>query len=75
MPKKVPPYEKPMPCVTGGDWSVGFNSPNSLQHAELLSVLGRGLQKLYGDVVEEGVPEHLAQYVEQLDGQESDREG
>jgi hypothetical protein len=25
------------------------------------------LQKLYGDLVEEGVPEHLAQYVEQLD--------
>jgi hypothetical protein len=76
MPKKVPPQEKAsVPFVTGGDWSVGFNSPTSLQHAELLSVLGRGLQKLYGDVVEEGVPEHLAQYVEQLDGQESDREG
>ena len=75
MPKKVPPQEKPMPFITGGDWSVGINTGTSLQQAEILTVLGRGLQKLYGDVVEEGVPEHLAQYVEQLDGQESDREG
>ncbi len=74
MSKKVPPQGKPMPFMTGGDWSVGFNSPTSLQHAELLSVLGRGLQALYGDVVEEGVPKHLAQYVEQLEGQHGDGE-
>jgi hypothetical protein len=67
MPKKVPPQEKPMPFVTGGDWSVGMNTGTSLQQAEILTVLGRGLQKLYGDVVEEGVPEHLAQYVEKLE--------
>jgi hypothetical protein len=30
-------------------------------------MLGRGLQKLYGDMVEDGVPDHLAQYVEQLE--------
>jgi hypothetical protein len=67
MPKKVPPQEKPMPFITGGDWSVGLNTRTSLQQAEILTVLGRGLQKLYGDVVEEGVPEHLAPFVEQLD--------
>ena len=67
MPKKVPPQEKPMPFITGGDWSVGLNTRTSLQQAEILTVLGRGLQKLYGDVVEEGVPEHLAKYVERLE--------
>jgi hypothetical protein len=70
MPKKVPPQERSMPFITGGDWSVGINSPTSLQHAQVLTVLGRGLQKLYGDVVEEGVPEHLAQYVEKLENRD-----
>jgi hypothetical protein len=74
MPKKVPPQEKPMPFITGGDWSVGLNTGTSLQQAEILTVLGRGLQKLYGDVVEEGVPEHLAGYVERL-GSRGDEEG
>jgi hypothetical protein len=46
MPKKVPPQEKPMPFSTGGDWSVGLDTGTSLQQAELLAVLGRGLQKL-----------------------------
>jgi hypothetical protein len=67
MPEKVPPKEKAVPFITGGDWSVGFNTPTSLQQAEILTLLGRGLQKLYNDAVEEGVPEHLARLVEQLD--------
>jgi hypothetical protein len=75
MPKKAPPEEQPMPFITGGDWSVGHNAGSSLQQAEILTMLGRGLQALYGDVVEEGVPEHLAQYVEQLDGSQSSGEG
>ena len=75
MPKKVPPQEQPMPFITGGDWSVGINTGTSLQQAEILTVLGRGLQKLYDDVVEEGVPEHLAQYVEKLDREPRDGNG
>ncbi len=75
MSKKVPPQEKLMPFITGGDWSVGLNTGTSLQQAEILTVLGRGLQNLYDDIVEEGVPEHLAQYVEKLDGLQSDGEG
>jgi hypothetical protein len=66
MSKKVPPQEKPMPFITGGDWSVGFNTSTSLQQAEMLTVLGRGLQSLYGDVLKEGVPEHLAEHVQRL---------
>jgi hypothetical protein len=42
MPKKVPPQEKPMPFITGGDWSVGINTGTSLQQAEILTVLGEG---------------------------------
>ena len=75
MPKKVPPQEQPMPFITGGDWSVGINTGTSLQQAEILTVLGRGLQKLYDDVVEEGVPEHLAQYVKKLDRKRRDANG
>ena len=60
-----------MPFITGGDWSVGMNSRTSLQQAELLSLFGQGLQKLYVDVVQEGVPDHLASLVEQLE-KESD---
>ncbi len=70
MPKKVPPPEEgeePTPFITGGDWSVGINSPTSLSQAELLTILGRGLQKLYEPLVEEGTPEHLAGLIEQLD--------
>jgi hypothetical protein len=74
MPKKVPPQEKPMPFITAGDWSVGLNTGTSLQQAEILTMLGRGLQKLYGDVVEEGVPEHLVPLVERL-GSRGDEEG
>ena len=75
MPKKVPPQEQPMPFITGGDWSVGINTGTSLQQAEILTVLGRGLQKLYGDVVEEGVPEHLAPFVEQLKRNQDEGQG
>jgi hypothetical protein len=32
----------------------------------MLAVLGRGLQSLYGDVLKEGVPEHLAEHVQRL---------
>jgi hypothetical protein len=46
---------------------VGINSPTSLSQAELMTVLGRGLQKLYDSVIGEGVPEHLAPVVEELD--------
>ncbi len=56
-----------MPFITGGDWSVGINTPTSLSQAEILTVLGRGLQKLYDSMIEEGVPEHLAPVVEKLD--------
>jgi hypothetical protein len=50
---------------------VGINSRTSLQQAELLGLLGQGLQKLYVDVVQEGVPDDLASLVEQLE-KESD---
>jgi hypothetical protein len=66
MLKKTSPDDEPMPFIMGGDWSVGLNSPTSLSQAEILTVLGRGLQKLYEPVVEEGTPEHLASLVEQL---------
>lgn len=56
-----------MSFITGGDWSVGINSPTSLSQAEVLTVLGRGLQKLYDGVIEEGVPEYLAPVVEKLE--------
>ncbi len=75
MSKKVPPQEKLMPFITGGDWSVGLNTGTSLQQAEILTVLGRGLQNLYDDIVEEGVPEHLAPFLEQLEVQTRDGEG
>jgi hypothetical protein len=75
MPEEVPPKERPMPFMTGGDWSVGINSPSSLRQVEVLAVLGRGLQKLYDEVVEEGIPEHLAPFVEELEGQRHAREG
>lgn len=71
MSDKLPPKERRMPFITGGDWSVGMNSRTSLQQAELLGLLGQGLQKLYGDVVQEGVPDHLASLIEQLE-KESD---
>lgn len=67
MSKKAPPEDEPMPFMTGGDWSVGINSPTSLSQAELLTVLGRGLQRLYGNVIEEGTPEHLADLIERLE--------
>ncbi len=67
MPRKAPPDDEPMPFIMGGDWSVGLNSPTSLSQAEILAVLGRGLQKLYEPLVEEGTPEHLASLVEQLE--------
>jgi hypothetical protein len=54
---------------------VGLNTGTSLGQAEILTVLGRGLQKMYGDLVEEGVPEHLAQYVEKLDREPRDGNG
>jgi hypothetical protein len=38
-----------------------------LVRPDLLRVLGRGLKKLYAPVVQEEVPNHLAQLVEELD--------
>ncbi len=67
MPKKPPPEDDPTPFITGGDWSVGINSPSSLSQVELLTVLGRGLQKLYEPVVAQGTPQHLADLIEQLE--------
>ena len=67
MPNKAPPNDEPVPFITGGDWSVGINSPTSLSQAEVLALLGQGLQALYGDVVDEGVPQHLAGFVERLE--------
>ncbi len=67
MPNKAPPNDESVPFITGGDWSVGINSPTSLSQAEVLALLGRGLQTLYGNVVDEGVPQHLAGFVERLE--------
>ncbi len=69
MSKKVPPRgdDEPAPFIAGGDWSTGINSPTSLSQAELLTVLGRGLQRQYDDLLAEGVPEHLASLVERLE--------
>ncbi len=67
MPKKAPPEDEPTPLITGGDWSVGLNSPISLSQAEILTVLGWELQRLYEPMVEDGTPEHLASLVEQLE--------
>jgi hypothetical protein len=37
--------------------------------------LGRELRTLYGDLIEEGVPDHLAPFVEQLEVQRNGQEG
>ena len=55
------------PFMTGGDWSVGLNSPTSISHAELLSVLGEKLRASYDALVLENVPPHLAPLIEELD--------
>ena len=46
---------------------MGINSPICLSQVEVLTVLGRGLQKLYDSVLEQGVPEYLDLVVEKLD--------
>jgi hypothetical protein len=74
MSNKVPPNEEEVPFTTGGDWSVGINSRTSLQQSEMLSLLGRGLQKLYDDLIDENVPHHLAQLVEQIQSRQQDGE-
>ena len=58
-----------MPFITGGDWSVGLNSPTSLAQAELLGILGRQLRESYEPVVREPLPDRLEALVEQLERQ------
>jgi hypothetical protein len=67
MKSKRPPKGEPVPFITGGDWSVGFNSPTSLAQAELLAVLGRRLRESYEPVVQEPLPDRLGSLVEQLE--------
>lgn len=68
MPEDAPPQKSDQPrFITGGDWSVGLNSPTSLSQVEVLVGLGHGLQRLYEGIFEEGTPEHLAAYVAALE--------
>lgn len=67
MTDQVPPKGGKIPFITGVHWSVGINTPASLSQTEVLTVLGHGLQTLYGGLIEEGIPEHLAPVVEKLE--------
>ena len=69
MKRERPPRGESGPFITGGDWSVGFNSPTSLAQAELLGILGRRLREDYEPVVHEPLPESLGTLVEQLERQ------
>ncbi len=61
-----------MKVASARDWSVGLNnvSLDSLPHAKLLSELGRGLRKVYGEVDAQPVPEHFAVFIERLEERE-----
>jgi hypothetical protein len=63
-----------MPFITGGDWSVGYNSPTSLGQAELLSALGHRLRESYEPVVHEPLPDRLGALVRQLEHQFDEQE-
>jgi hypothetical protein len=65
--KKAAVGETQSPFMTGGDWSVGLNSPTSISHAELLTVLGQQLRASYDSLVLEQVPPHLAPLIDELD--------
>ena len=67
MDKKKGPDQAPTPFMTGGDWSVGLNSPTSISHAELLGALGEKLRGSYDSLLLEAVPPHLAPLIEALD--------
>ena len=58
-----------MKFLTAGDWSVGINrlSSSSLSDAEILALIGRDLQTMYRDLVQEPLPEHLTVIVEKLE--------
>jgi hypothetical protein len=55
-------------AITGGDWSIGFNSlaPTSMAQAKLFESLGKGLRAVYMDLVREPLPDHLAVYLDKL---------
>lgn len=67
MKKKEPAEGSATPFMTGGDWSVGLNSPTSISHAELLTALGQQLRASYDSLVMEQVPPHLAPLIDALD--------
>jgi hypothetical protein len=69
MTAKRPPEGDFMPFMTGGDWSVGFNSPTSLAQAELLSILGRHLRESYEPMAQEPLPDRIGALVDQLERQ------
>ncbi len=67
MTQRRPPKGDAMPFLTGGDWSVGLNSPTSLGQAELLSILGKRLRENYEPLVQEPLPDRLGALVKQLE--------
>ena len=69
MRAKRPPKGDAMPFITGGDWSVGFNSPTSLAQAELLTLLGQRLRESYEPVVQEPLPDQIGALVHELERQ------
>jgi hypothetical protein len=66
MKKGRPPRDDAMTFLTGGDWSVGLNSPTSLGQAEILSLLGRKLRESYEPVVHEPMPDQLGNLIDRL---------
>jgi hypothetical protein len=53
---------------------LSLSSPTSLSQAKLLDHLGGMLRDIYSDLIEEETPEHLAQIVNRLEVQQTDRD-
>ncbi len=68
----LPPEGRTMKFMTAADWSVGLNamSSDSLSDAYVMARIGGDLQRVYKDVLEEPLPEHLAVILERLDKSE-----
>lgn len=63
-----------MKMRTGGEWSMALNQggSNRMADAKMLRSIGRELQSVYGDVVEDPVPDHLADILRRLDQREGE---
>jgi hypothetical protein len=52
--------------MTGGDWSVGIGSSNSLTDAKIMRLIGARLREGYEAVLEEGIPAQFTDLVDRL---------